>query len=350
MNIPTQWKDSKGGHMKYVDLGNTGAKVSELCLGSMMLGTATDKKTAFQILDHFTEEMGGNFIDTANSYAWWIGDGENIGDESENLLGQWMKERNNRNKIFLASKVGGRLRNPYTIRNFKGEIAENVPSYYQGLSKAVIMQEIENSLHRLKTDYLDLYYSHVYDDNTPIEETLDALDTLVKEGKIRLVGASNISKNLLANANQVSQQKGLAKYSVLQSEYSYLHPTKGTNADSRVHVGKDIFDYVASENMTFCAYSPLLKGIYSNRDNCNRYHDWHLFNSEKNLKKLDFIEKYSKQLNISGNQLVLAWMLHKNPRIIPIFGFSKMDQYLENVKSCEITIPEEILQALNEAE
>lgn len=337
--------------MKYVDLGNTGEKVSEACLGAMLMGTAVDKKTSFQILDHFTEELGGNFIDTANCYAWWLGDGEFIGNESENILGQWMKERKNRNKIFLASKVGARLKNPYTIRNLKGEVAwDRVPEEYEGLSKKVIIQEVENSLHRLKTDYLDLYYTHVYDDRTPIEETMEALNILVKDGKIRLVGASNISKNLLAEANQVSEQNGFTKYSVLQHEYSFIHPAAGTNADTRTHASKEILQYVASEGMAFCAYSPLIKGIYTNREKRNQYYNWHVFNSETNVKKLDLIEEYAKKLNITGNQLVLAWILHKNPKIIPLLGFSKMEQYLEDVKACELVIPEEVLKALDEAE
>ena len=337
--------------MKSVNLGKTDIKVSEICLGAMLLGSATDKKTAFQILDHFTEEMGGNFIDTANCYAWWYGDGEFMGDESEILLGQWMKERQNRDKIFLASKVGGRLKNPYTIRNIQGEVAwDRVTSEYQGLSKAVIIQEIENSLHRLKTEYLDLYYTHVYDDNTPIEETMDALDTLVKEGKVRLIGASNLSMNQLANANQISQQNGNTKYSVLQSEYSFIHPSEGTNADSMTHAGKEMFHYVKSEGMAFCAYSPLIKGIYTNKEKRNQYYNWHLFNSEKNIHKLDLIDEYATKLNISGNQLVLGWMLHKNPSIIPILGFSKMEQYLENIRVCDIVIPEEVIKILDESE
>ncbi len=337
--------------MRYVNLGNTGAKVSEICLGAMLCGTAVDKSTSFKILDHFMEEAGGNFIDTANCYAWWMGEGEYIGDESETILGQWMRERKNRDKVFLATKVGGRLKNPYTIRNAVGEIYwDKVPGEYEGLSKNVIIREVENSLRRLKTDYLDLYYSHVYDDVTPIEETMEALTTLVKEGKVRYLGASNLSANQLANANEVSKQNNLSPYSVLQSEYTFLHPTEEMNADTKAHASKELLNYTTAESMAFCAYSPVLKGIYTNREKRDQYYNWHLFKSEKNIQKLELVETLSKKLNMTGNQLVLAWMLRKSPQIIPILGFSKMDQYLDNIKACELVLPEEIFHILEEAE
>ena len=225
-----------------------------------------------------------------------------------------------------------------------------MPGEYEGLSKSVIIREVENSLARLKTDYIDLYYTHVYDDVTPIDETLDALNTLVKEGKVRTIGASNLSANQLANANKTSEQNGLAKYLVLQSEYTFLHPNEKSTADTKSHAGKELLDYTAAEGMSFCAYSPVLKGIYTNREKRNQYYNWHLFNSEQNLKKLDLVEKLSKDLNITGNQLVLAWMLKKNPQIIPIIGFSKIEQYMDNSKAYEINLPEEVFRILEEAE
>ncbi len=337
--------------MRYVNLGNTDTKVSEICLGAMLLGSAVDKNTSFKILDHFVEEAGGNHIDTANCYAWWMGNGEFIGDESETIIGQWMKERHNRDKIFLATKVGGRLKNPYTIRNAKGEISwDLVPKEYEGLSKTVITREVENSLARLKTDHIDLYYTHVYDDVTPIEETMDALNTLVKEGKVRYLGASNLSANQLAEANTVSKENNWSKYTVLQSEYTYLHPNEEMNADTKSHASKELLEYVTADGMAFCAYSPVLKGIYTNREKRNQYYNWHLFNSPKNTSKLELVENLSKKLGITGNQLILAWMLKKNPQIIPILGFSKLDQYLDNIKAYEITLPEEIFTALEETE
>ncbi len=336
--------------MKYVNLGNTNEKVSEVCLGAMMLGTAMDKKSSFQALDHFYEKLGGNFIDTANCYTWWIGNGEFIGGESETILGEWMKERKNRDQLFIATKVGARISDPNRIRLSNGVVEwDQITSEYEGLKKEVILREVENSLRRLKTDFIDLYYTHVYDNNTPIDETMDALNTLIKDGKVRYLGASNLSTNQLRNANHVCEDHNLQKYSVLQSEYSYIHPKERTTADTAGHAGKEVFEYVSTEGMAFCAYSPLLKGIYTNTDKRNQYNNWSHFDSEEFCKKLDLVEKISKKLNITGNQLVLAWMLRKNPRIIPILGFSKIEQYLENVHACNITIPDEYL-ALMDAE
>lgn len=334
--------------MKYVNLGNTKEKVSEVCLGAMMLGTAMDKKSSFRILDHFYEELGGNFIDTANCYAWWLGSGEYIGIESENILGQWLKERKNRDKLFIATKVGARLKDPHHIRNVNGKVEwTRVKSEYEGLSRNVIMREVENSLLRLKTDYIDLYYTHVYDSKIPIAETMDALNVLIKEGKVRYLGASNLSANQLRDANHICENLNYTNYSVVQSEYSYIHPKQGANADTDIHVGQDMFDYISTKGMAFCAYSPLLKGIYSNKDKRYQYYNWHLFDSEESCKKLDLVEELSSKLNITGNQLVLAWLLRRTPNMIPILGFSKMEQYLENIAACNIDIPDEVIHLMD---
>ena len=105
--------------MRFVNLGNTSTKVSEICLGAMLCGTAMDKATSFKVLNHFTEELGGNFIDTANCYAWWMGNGEYIGDESETLLGQWMKERNNRDKNFSCNQSRWPSKEPISHKKCK---------------------------------------------------------------------------------------------------------------------------------------------------------------------------------------------------------------------------------------
>lgn len=337
-----------GYYMKKKSLGNTGEMVSELCLGTMMIGTVVDKHDSYKVLDHFAG-LGGNFIDTANCYSWWIGHGENIGDESENMLGDWMKERKNRDKMFIATKVGARLKDPFHIRNSNGEPDwDRAKNEYEGLSAGVIRKEVENSLKRLKTDYIDLYYTHVYDPNTPIEETLTVLHELVKEGKVRNIGASNLSTNQLAEANQISKQRSLTPYSVLQQEYSYIHPKSNADTGITNHADDEMFRYVNKEKMAFCAYSPLLKGIYGSRSKRLKYYNWNLFNSEQNIKKLDLVEKIAGQLNITGNQLVLAWLLHNKQSIFPLMGFSRIEQYFENIKVHDMEIPKDIMDSLNE--
>ncbi len=333
--------------MKQVVLGSTGEKVSEFCLGTMLMGTAINRTTTFQILDHFMGE-GGNFIDTANCYTWWLGTGEYIGGESETYLGLWMKERKNRDHIFLATKVGAGLKDPYHIRDANG-----VPDWdrarkeYEGLSRETIRREVENSLRRLKTDYIDLYMTHAYDPNTPIEETLGTMHELVQEGKIRYIGASNLTTAQLKEANALSQKKGWTPYTVLQQEYSYIHPKQDADMGITSHGDQEMFDYVKSSNMAFMAYSPLLKGIYTNAEKRNQYYNWSQYNSQENIKKLALVEEQANKLNITGNQLVLAWMLQCQPKIIPLLGFSRIEQYLEDIKAYTIEVPREVIDLMN---
>jgi aryl-alcohol dehydrogenase-like predicted oxidoreductase len=334
--------------MKQILFGETGEHVSGFCLGCMLMGSVMDERTSFEVLDHFIES-GGNFFDTANCYAWWIGKGENIGDESENVLGKWMKDRKNRSDIFLATKVGARLKDPYNIRNADGEPEwDRITKEYEGLSASAIRKGIEDSLKRLNTDYIDIYYTHVYDPYTPIEETLQTLDTLVKEGKVRYIGCSNISTANIKHSNNISKKNGWASYAAMQQEYSYLHPVIGADQGIAYHADSEMLNYVKQNNMAFLGYSPLLKGIYGDKIKRTQYYNWHIYNSKKNLKKLELVDKLSAELNITANQLVLAWLLHYEPQIIPIIGFSKKEQYLEDIAAIDIKLSDEYITILNE--
>ncbi|SDN62226.1 aldo/keto reductase [Acetanaerobacterium elongatum] len=321
------------------EFGTTGEKVSRFCLGCMLMGTAMDDNTSQRVLNHFTE-AGGNFLDTANCYAWWMGSGEFVGDESENVLGKWMQERKNRHEIFLATKVGGRLKNPHNIRGADG-IPEwdRVPGEYEGLSAGVIRKGIEDSLRRLKTDYIDLYYTHVYDKNTPIEETLSVLNQLVKEGKVRHIGCSNLTVAQLKEAREISKRLGVRLYTAVQQEYSYLHPKQGVDTGIVEHVDAGQLEYIkANPDITLMAYSPLLKGIYNSEEKRKRYYNWSNFDSTENARKLEIVDKLSRELGVTGNQLVLAWLLRQEPKLIPILGFSNEEQYRENIAALTITL------------
>jgi aryl-alcohol dehydrogenase-like predicted oxidoreductase len=333
--------------MKRILLGKTGASVSQFCLGCMLMGTAVDDKTSFRILDHF-KDAGGNFLDTANCYAWWMGKGEFIGDESENIIGKWIKERGNRSEILIGTKVGARLKDPHNIRGADGVPEwDRVPKEYEGLSAPAIRRGVEGSLKRLGTDYIDLYYTHVYDANTPLEETLETLNALVKEGKVRYTGCSNIATGEIIRSNGICKNNDWPLYSVMQQEYSYLHPAPGLDAGIVIHGDNEMFDCAEESGMAFLAYSPLLKGIYGDKVKRANYYNWHLFDSKKNLKKLELVEKISKELGITGNQLVLAWMLRRRPQIIPLLGFSKKEQYLENVAAANIRLYRENMAMLD---
>ena len=160
--------------MKRVKLGRTNIEVSALAMGSDLIGSRIDRETSFRLFDFFSEN-GGTLIDTANMYSCWLPGCK--GGESETTIGLWMKERGNRDQMVVSSKVGF-----------------DFPGCAGGLSAAEIERECEKSLKRLQTDTIDLYYAHRDDRDTPLEETMEALDRLIKAGKVRVAGASNLAR------------------------------------------------------------------------------------------------------------------------------------------------------------
>jgi aryl-alcohol dehydrogenase-like predicted oxidoreductase len=186
--------------MKKRMLGKSGIEVSPLCLGGNVFGWTLDPQNSFTVLDGFLA-AGFEFIDTADVYSKWIPG--NKGGESEAILGRWLKERGNRQQVIVATKVGMEMGD--------GE---------KGLSKAYILREVEASLKRLQSDYIDLYQSHQDDSDTPLEETMEAYAQLVKQGKVRAIGASNYQAERLTEALRVSAQHGYPRYETLQPLYN----------------------------------------------------------------------------------------------------------------------------------
>ena len=334
--------------MKKIQYAKTNDTISCACLGTMMMGTRIDKADSFAILDDF---MGkdGNFIDTANCYSWFFGKGEFNGDESENMIGSWMSERKNRDKVFLATKFGARLIDHNSIRDESGEPRwSEVAVNYEGASAKVIKTAIEDSLKRLKTDYIDLYYVHVDDRKVPMEETLEALADLVKEGKVKNIGCSNMRTWRLANSREISKRNNFPLYTAIQQEYSYIRPNINSDRGIDINADSELFDYLKSnEDMTLVAYSPLLKGIYASEEKRKNYYDWASFDNGESIERIKVIEKMSKEMGISGNELVIAWILHKSPEIVPILGFSKLSQYKENMSALDIELTKEQMDILN---
>ena len=334
--------------MKQVFLDSTKVNVSAVCLGCMLMGTVMDEKTSFEVLDHF-REAGGNFLDTANCYAWWIGTGQYVGGESETVVGKWLSDRKCRDEVVLATKVGAQLKDPYNIRGANGEPDwNNIVKEYEGLSAAVIKKGVEDSLKRLKTDRIDLYYTHVYDENTPLYETLEALTALVKEGKVRHIGCSNIPTGQIRRARKISDSEGFAHYAAMQQEYSYLHPDESLDTGITEHGDPEMFKCAEDLGMAFLAYSPLLKGIYGDKKKRETYYNRHLYQSPESQKKLALVDLLADKLGITGNQLVLSWLLRQEPKLIPILGFSKKEQYLEDIAALDVDLPDEYLAMLND--
>ncbi|HEY6869680.1 MAG TPA: aldo/keto reductase [Novosphingobium sp.] len=188
--------------MKTTRLGNTDLNVSNLCLGTMQFGWTADEPASASVMDAYVA-AGGNFIDTADVYSRWSPG--NPGGVSEEIIGRWMKARGNRDKVQVATKVG--------LLEINGE---------KGLKTSVIETAIENSLRRLQTDYIDLYFAHADDESVPQEEVAETFDRLVKAGKVRLLGASNFSQARLESALDISDAAGLAGYAVLQPQLNLM--------------------------------------------------------------------------------------------------------------------------------
>ncbi len=182
-------------------LGRTDLEVFPLCLGGNVFGWTADEQQSFEVLDAYYE-AGGNFIDTADVYSAWVPG--HTGGESETIVGRWMKARGNRERMVIATKVG------------------MLPSL-KGLAPSTIREAAEASLRRLGVDHIDLYYAHADDPNTPLDETLRGFDSLVRDGKVRYIAASNYTAPRLDEALAVSDQLGLARYAALQTHYNLIH-------------------------------------------------------------------------------------------------------------------------------
>jgi aryl-alcohol dehydrogenase-like predicted oxidoreductase len=193
--------------MQTTQLGKTGVDVSLYCLGAMYFGSRNDRATSYRMLDRYVD-AGGSFIDTANIYAWWV-EGFH-GGESETLLGEWMRARGHRSRLFIASKVGFQY----------SDVA-------RGLTAAQIEAECDKSLRRMGIDTIDLFYAHVDDRTTPMHETMEAFDRLVRAGKVRHIGASNFLAYRLERAHTLSKQNGWPDYVCLQQRHTYLRPKPG---------------------------------------------------------------------------------------------------------------------------
>ena len=334
--------------MKMIPFAKTGEQVSQMCLGAMIMGTTTDPETSYRMLDRFLE-AGGNFIDTANCYAWWIGQGQ--GGESESLQGQWMKERGNRNQVFLATKGGAAIRDLGAVKDERGNIAwEKVRDAYEYLAPATLRKALESSLRRLQVETIDLYYVHVDDRVTPMEETLEELNCFVQEGKVRFIGCSNFRTWRLERALGISKGRGWAPYVAVQEEYSYLRPKPGSDFGIGMHTDDEQLDFLrANEDVALVAYSPLLKGIYDDAQKRERYYNWSLYDHDDSRARLKVLSEVAARLGVSNSQLVLAWMLHHQPRVIPIMAASGLEQYEHNMKALSIELSDEDMKVLNAA-
>ena len=251
--------------MKKVSITGTDLKVSRINFGCNVLGWTLNEQESFDILDAIVE-AGLNFIDTANTYSWWV---NGVGGQSETILGKWMKARNNRESLVIATKVGSQTK-----------------EHPNNISKQHILKSVEESLQRLQTDHIDLYYTHFDDNKTPVEETLSAYDEIIKAGKVRFIGASNVSTERLIESFEVAEENSLHKYIVLQPLYNLM---ERTNYETQYK------PLVEKYNLAVMPYSSLASGFLTGK-----------YRSKADLGKSPRGEGLKHYLNKKGNAVLKA--------------------------------------------
>lgn len=317
--------------MEYRNLGRTGLKVSELCLGTMQFGWTADEACSHEILSAAFDN-GINFIDTADIYSRWV-DG-NPGGVAETIIGEWLTKSDiDRSQIILATKVRGVM----------GEGPND-----EGLSRAHIMTEVENSLKRLKTDYIDLYQTHWYDEHTPIEETLSALDDLVHQGKVRYIGCSNYPAWRLMQALWYADRDNLSRYDSVQPHYSLVH---------RSEFERELAHVCRTYGLGVIPYSPLgggfLTGKYKEKGQeveSQRAMGVQKYFSQRNWNLLEQMEKIGLEKGgKSISQIALAWLLTDPLISSPIIGPRTMEQLQDNLGAAGLRLSAEEKQILDKA-
>ncbi len=291
-------------------LGNTDLEVSPIAFGGNVFGWTIDQEKSFEIIDAFVD-AGFNLIDTANNYSYWVKG--NDGGESERIIGNWLKTRRIRDKVVIATKVGGR-----------GKSADK-----PNTTKKHIKQEVDNSLMRLQTDYIDLYQTHYDDGITPVEETLSAYEDLIKEGKIRWIGASNITSGRLVESLEAAEKYNLPKYQTLQPEYNLYERENYETLYEPIVLknGLGVMNY-------YSLASGFLTGKYRKDDDLGqsqRGKDVHKYLDERGLRILDALDEISLEYKTTSAVVALAWLLHRPSITTPIVSSTSLNQ-LESIK------------------
>ena len=315
--------------MEYLNLGRTGLKVSRLCMGTMQFGWSVEEAESQRILSG-TFASGINFFDTADVYSRWV-EG-NPGGVAEEFLGRYRKQAKvSRDRLVIATKVRGKM----------GDGPND-----EGLSRVHIMQAVEASLRRLQTDYIDLYQTHFPDKSTPIEETLRAMDDLVRQGKVRYIGASNYKAWELMQALWTSDKYNLARFDSLQPHYNLIE---------RPEFEAELRDVCKTYGLGVIPYSPLAGGFLTGKyrkdkplpDSRRAKRLQHAL-TDKNFALLNKMDEIAAAHNATLSQVALAWMLADEVITSPIIGATSLEQLEENLGALEVMLEVDEKQALDE--
>lgn len=309
-------------------LGRTGIQVPKLTFGGNVFGWTVDQKTSFSLLDALVEK-GLYFIDTADVYSKWAPG--NAGGESETIIGNWLKQSGKRDKIVLATKVGMEMGPGKT-----------------GLSPGYIRQAIESSLRRLQTETIDLYQAHRDDGDTPLNETLATFDALIKEGKVRAIGASNYSAERLSEALKVSEEQGLARYETLQPEYN-LYDREGYESGLEAVAQKNSLAVINYYSLA----SGFLSGKYRKPEDASKSKRGDgvvaRYLNERGLRILQALDQVAESTGATPTQVALAWQIARKSITAPIVSVTSLAQLDELVKAASLTLSHDDIYALSEA-
>ncbi len=313
--------------MKKRTLGSTGLEVAPLAFGGNVFGWTADEPTSFRLLDAFVA-AGCNLIDTADVYSTWVPG--NKGGESETIIGKWLKASGNRGKVLIATKVGKEMG---PDRN--------------GLSKAYILRAVEDSLKRLRTDCIDLYQSHADDPETPLDETLEAYAQLIRQGKVRAIGASNYTADRLKRALEVGTRSGYPHYQCLQPLY---------NLYDRAEYETELEPLCLEKGVGVIPYSSLASGFLTGK-----------YRSEKDLENRSRGESVKKYLNAKGFRILgaldqvaakyhsvpavvsLAWLIARPGVTAPIASATTLDQLTDLIEATKLALDPASIELLDMA-
>lgn len=313
--------------MKKRRLGSTGLEIAPIVFGGNVFGWTADAATSHRLLDAFVD-AGFNAIDTADCYSLWV-DG-NKGGESETIIGNWLKASGKRNSVVLATKVGWDLGDGR-----------------KGLSRHYILKAVEDSLRRLQTDRIDLYQSHVDDHETAIDETLDAFDELIQQGKVRAVGASNHDARRLRTALDIADREKLPRYKTLQPKY---------NLYDRSEFEDDLAQLCLDAHIGVISYYGLAAGFLTGKyrsaadfGKSARGGRMEGYLNARGLRILTALDEVSADLGATIAQTALAWLLHKPAVTAPIVSATNLDQLQEILGAVTVEMPAYAITKLDQA-